>query len=235
MADIFLSHASADRKVAEAICSALESRHHTCWIAIRDVRPGENYMNSIVHALRDCKLVLLVFSQKANFSEEITKELALASKYKKYVIPARVEDVLPTEAFEYALADRQWIDLFKSWDRKLSELSDWIAELVQPKTVKLSEKNVRRLYANFREEFARGHLDIPSILGCLDTDPDPKATLSLTHVTNQYWVDADFDKGPSGIQMKLQHSDSGGYERLYYFKDRDWKYTAIRNWGSFVP
>jgi hypothetical protein len=88
----------------------------------------------------------LVFSKNANLSEEITKELALASKYKKFVVPARVEDVLPTEAFEYALADRRWIDLFKNWDRKVSELSDWIAELVRPKTDKpIPDKNVGRL------------------------------------------------------------------------------------------
>src|SRR6201999_53549 len=106
MPDIFLSHASVDLKITQSICEALEKQHHTCWFASRDVRPGENYMNAIVHALRECKVMLLVFSQNANRSEEITKELALASKYKKFVIPVRVEDVLPTEAFEYALADR---------------------------------------------------------------------------------------------------------------------------------
>jgi hypothetical protein len=79
----FLSHASVDLKVVETICVVLESRHHTCWLANRDVRLGENYMAAIVNALRDCKLMVLVFSDNANRSDEITKELALASKYKK--------------------------------------------------------------------------------------------------------------------------------------------------------
>jgi hypothetical protein len=64
---------------------------------------------------------------------------------------------------------------------------------------------------------------------------ETKVTLSLTHVANEYWVDADFEKKPSGIHMQLQHSDSGGYERLYHFRDGDWKYTSIKNWGSFDP
>jgi hypothetical protein len=186
--------------------------------------------------------MLLVFSKSANASEEITKELALASKYKKYVVPARVEDVLPTEAFEYALADRQWIDLFRDWDRRLSELSDLLAEKAPLRPIEASaedrvgtEHKIKRLYANLRERFSHDGFDIPMILGCMDVDPNPHATLSLTHVTKQYWVDADFAKEAGGIHMKLEHSDSGGYERLYCFKEGDWKYTPIRNWGTFAP
>jgi hypothetical protein len=241
MADIFISHASADLKMAETICSALENRHHTCWMAARDVRPGQNYMNAIVQALRDCRLMLLVFSKHANSSEEITKELALASKYKKYVIPARVEDVLPTEAYEYALADRQWIDLFRDWDRRTSELSNWIAEIAPPKAAKESvslhaEEPVELLYAKIREAFDKKEFDIPFILKCMNADPTPNASLSLTHVNSHYSVDASFNKEPpKGIRMQLEHSDAGGYERLYYFRDGEWKYTPVRHWGSFVP
>jgi TPR repeat protein len=34
---VFISHASADRKLADAICVALELRGIPCWIATRDV------------------------------------------------------------------------------------------------------------------------------------------------------------------------------------------------------
>src|SRR6202012_1698605 len=133
------------------------------------------------------------FSKSANASEEITKELALASKYKKYVVPARVEDVLPTEAFEYALADRQWIDLFKDWDKRVFELSDWIAEreASTPGASKAEDK-LRTEYIRFREAFAnRQYLDQSVVLSCLNIDPNPAATLSLSRVIPQYWESAD--------------------------------------------
>src|ERR1051325_9846052 len=97
---VFISHSSDDAKVARTICAALERRGLSCWMASRDVGPGQNYMETIVRAIRDAKVMVLVFSQHANISNEILKELSLASKYKLNVIPARIEDVVPSEAFE---------------------------------------------------------------------------------------------------------------------------------------
>ena len=42
-AQIFISHSSHDRKIAETIVQALESRGLRCWISSRDVAGGENY------------------------------------------------------------------------------------------------------------------------------------------------------------------------------------------------
>ncbi len=40
---VFISHASADRKVADAIVAALETRGVPCWVATRDVAPGGEF------------------------------------------------------------------------------------------------------------------------------------------------------------------------------------------------
>ena len=51
-APIFISYSSKDQQIAETIYQALEARGHDCWIACRDVRPGENFQEAIVRALR---------------------------------------------------------------------------------------------------------------------------------------------------------------------------------------
>jgi hypothetical protein len=51
--------------------------------------------------------MVLVFSANSNNSEEIKKELVLAGQSQLIVIPVRVEDVTPDEAFAYELATRQ--------------------------------------------------------------------------------------------------------------------------------
>jgi hypothetical protein len=123
---IFICHSSKDQKVAEAICGALEARGFRCWIACRDVAPGENYQEAIVGALRASRLAVLVFTGNANNSDEIKKELSLAGRHHATVIPVRAEDVAPNDALSYELATRQWIDLFSGWDRGIERLSEQI-------------------------------------------------------------------------------------------------------------
>lgn len=119
---VFVSYATADRKEALAVCKAIERRGVKCWISTRDVRPGENYQEAIVRSLRDSRAMVLVFSDAANNSEEIKKELSLASRYRVPVMALRIEDVEPSDAFAYELSTRQWIDAFENWDRSIDAL-----------------------------------------------------------------------------------------------------------------
>ena len=119
---VFVSYATADRKDALAVCKALERRGTKCWISSRDVPPGENYQEAIVRAIRGARAMVLVFSEAANNSDEIKKELSLASKHHVPLMALRIEDVEPSDAFAYELSTRQWIDAFESWDRSIDSL-----------------------------------------------------------------------------------------------------------------
>ena len=120
---VFISHSSKDREPALTVCKALENRGVRCWLAARDIDPGENFQASIHRAIRSAKAMVLVFTQNANSSPEINKELALASQYELMVIPVRVEDVIPNDALAYELATRQWINLFEDWETQVQRLT----------------------------------------------------------------------------------------------------------------
>jgi hypothetical protein len=120
---IFISHSSRDRKIAQTISGALEHRGFRCWISSRDIGPGENFQEAIVRAIRGSRLMVLVFTGHANNSNEIKKEMALASQNNLAVIPIRVEDVVPNDAFAYEFATRQWIDTFDNWEQAIERLS----------------------------------------------------------------------------------------------------------------
>ena len=124
---IFISHSSKDQKVAQTICTALETRGLTCWVYSRNIQPGQNFQEQIVRAIRAAKIMVLVFTANANSSNEIKKELALASQNNLVVIPVRIEDVIPNEAFAYEFATRQWIDLFDDWESSIARLVELIA------------------------------------------------------------------------------------------------------------
>lgn len=131
-ANIFISFAAQDRKVANTLCQALESRGFKCWISSRDILPGENFQIAIVRSIRKAKLMLLVFTANSNNSEEMNKELALASQQKLTVVPLRIEDVAPNDAFAYEFATRQWIDFFADWELAMGALASQIANVLGP-------------------------------------------------------------------------------------------------------
>jgi hypothetical protein len=131
-ANIFISFASQDRKVATTLCAALESRGFSCWISSRDIAPGDNFQSAIVRAIRNAKMMLLVFTANSNASDEMSKELALASQQKLIVVPLRVEDVAPNEAFAYEFATRQWIDFFADWEAAINQLCVRLAQAMPP-------------------------------------------------------------------------------------------------------
>jgi tetratricopeptide (TPR) repeat protein len=132
---VFISYATADRKHALSVCKAIERRGAKCWISMRDVAPGENYQEAIVRAIRDASAVVLVFSGAANNSDEIKKELSLASRYHIPVIALRIEDVEPSDAFAYELSTRQWIDAFVDWDKSIDALVSRIGQLSESEPV----------------------------------------------------------------------------------------------------
>ena len=125
---MFVSYATADRKQALAVCKAIERRGVQCWISSRDVAPGQNYQEAIVRSLRDAAAMVLIFSRAANTSNEIKKELSLASRFQVPVMALRIEDVEPSDAFAYELSTRQWIDASEGWEQSIDSL---VGEITQ--------------------------------------------------------------------------------------------------------
>src|SRR5258708_9016349 len=88
--------------------------------------PGENFRIAVVRASRSAKIMLLVFTANSNNSDEMNKELALASQNKLMVVPLRIDDVRPNDAFAYEFATRQWIDFFADWETAIEQLAQRI-------------------------------------------------------------------------------------------------------------
>ena len=126
---VFVSYATADRKQALSVCKAIEARGAKCWISTRDVEPGENCQEAIVRSIRQAGAMVLVFSDAANNSDEIKKELSLASRFHVPVMALRIEDVEPSDAFAYELSTRQWIDAFEGWDQSIDTLVGKLEQL----------------------------------------------------------------------------------------------------------
>nr|HEV7952737.1 toll/interleukin-1 receptor domain-containing protein [Candidatus Acidoferrales bacterium] len=133
--DVFISYSSHDKPTADAACAALESRGMRCWIAPRDVFPGEEYAASLVRALHESRVMVLVFSSGANRSPQVLREVERAVSRGVPILPLRIEDVPPSEAMEYYISSRHWLDaLTPPLEQHLVRLADTVKFLLSRAT-----------------------------------------------------------------------------------------------------
>jgi TolB-like protein/Flp pilus assembly protein TadD len=107
---VFISHASKDKPIADAICEQLESAGIKCWIAPRDIEPGSDWTEGIIQGIDSCRVFVLVFSESANGSEHVRREVAKAVSLGLAVIPFRTEEVNLSSSLSYFLGTVHWLD-----------------------------------------------------------------------------------------------------------------------------
>src|SRR5438046_1110196 len=108
--DVFISHSSQDKPVADAVCAALEGGALRCWLVPRDVQPGRSFAGEITRAIQRSKVMVLVFSAHSNTSEQVLREVQLAANSHLHIVQFRIEDVLPNDDLEYYLSTPHWLD-----------------------------------------------------------------------------------------------------------------------------
>jgi hypothetical protein len=129
--DVFISFASSDQQVAGEVCAGLEARGIRCWIAPRDVSPGTEYAYAIVQAIEESRVLVLLFSNAANSSRQIAREVERATSRGIPLIPFRIEEVVPSKSLGYFLGAVHWLDAFPAPpERHVPALADAIFRIL---------------------------------------------------------------------------------------------------------
>jgi hypothetical protein len=108
--DVFISYSSQDKPTADAICAVMEHQGIRCWIAPRDVLPGQQWAGSILRAIAKARVVVLVFSAASNTSPQVLREIERAVHNGTAIIPFRIEDVPFNESLEFFISTPHWLD-----------------------------------------------------------------------------------------------------------------------------
>jgi hypothetical protein len=108
--DVFISYPHQDKAVADAACARLETEAVRCWIAPRDILPGQEWAASIARAVEQSRVMVLVFSSHANQSKQVRREVQLAFEKEKPVIPFRIEAITPVSSLAYYMGSIHWLD-----------------------------------------------------------------------------------------------------------------------------
>lgn len=159
--DVFISHSSKDSKVAQDICTFLEEREISCWIAPRDVTPGKSFGEEIIDAISETHATVLILSENSNNSLHVINEVERAVAKGKPIFPVRVRNVLPSKALELFISSSNWLDAWEPpIEQKANQLAAAIGAMLNRTTLKRNSQNGG---ANDKEKLADKKLTVPTI------------------------------------------------------------------------
>jgi hypothetical protein len=91
----------------------VKSSGREVWIDKGGIQAGEGWAGEIVRAIKGAKSVVVMCSPQAFESDHIKREVYLADRYKKPMLPVFLEAAKMPEDFEYFFAGVQWLELFR--------------------------------------------------------------------------------------------------------------------------
>jgi hypothetical protein len=113
---VFLSYARRDQEFADRLVAALEGHGVNVWVDRQDIPGGAAWEAAIGEALSVSSAVLVVLSPASVTSEYVPKELSLAEKYDRPIVPILYEswegsaDAAAVKRVEFQLAGLQYVD-----------------------------------------------------------------------------------------------------------------------------
>lgn len=113
MSDIFISYSRYDSDVVNELVTLLEREGYSVWIDRDGIESGDDFKRVILKAIKESKVVLFFSSEHSNVSDWTAKEIGVAVKYKKHIIPIMLDDSNFNEAVEFDLINLDYVDYSK--------------------------------------------------------------------------------------------------------------------------
>ena len=124
------------------MCAYLEQHKIRCFVAYRDIPKGVVWAKAIVEALDESKMMVVVFSEEFNLSDQVDREIELASEDKKPILTFRISDAMFKGAKKYYLKNINWIDAFPHPEAMFDSLLDNICRLIGRPSFDVNSKPV---------------------------------------------------------------------------------------------
>jgi hypothetical protein len=115
----FISYSRTDADFVLRLCQDLRGAGTSIWLDKLDIRPGEDWDESIARALAECGRMVIVLSPTSVASDNVLDEVGYALSKKKPIIPILLQDC----EVPYRLNRIQYIDFRNSYDDGFKELS----------------------------------------------------------------------------------------------------------------
>jgi TolB-like protein len=111
--EVFISYAAKDRTRVLDLVERLRTAGVSVWIDQMGIEGATMWSQEIVAAIRSCKVLILAISENSADSENVVKEVALASEGRKRILPVYIRQAEIPESMAYQLAGIQRIEFFE--------------------------------------------------------------------------------------------------------------------------
>ncbi len=109
--EVFVSYSHRNAETVLPIVETVEAKGLSIWIDKEEMRAGQGWAGQIVRAIKSAERFCLMCSEQAFESDHVRREVYLADKYGKAMVPIKLDGAEMPEDIEYFLAGRQWVDL----------------------------------------------------------------------------------------------------------------------------
>src|SRR5256885_3342968 len=107
MPDIFISYSRKDAAQALELAERLRVRGIDVWIDQSGIEAAKSWSKEIVRAIDECKAFLVLISTSAQQSQNVSREVGIASESKKPMLPVLLEDIKLSDELRYHLSGIQ--------------------------------------------------------------------------------------------------------------------------------
>ena len=108
--DVFISYSRRDEDFIKQLYQKLIDSGISTWYDRKNIEVGNQWAADIVLGIKECKIFVLVVSPDSTASVNVRKEVDLAMRYQKQIVPLIWRPTDIPVAMEYQLAGIQWIE-----------------------------------------------------------------------------------------------------------------------------
>ena len=251
--DVFISYSRYDTEVVDEFVATLEAEGFSVWIDRDGIESGEAFKRVILRAIKESQVVLFFSSEHSNQSDWTAKEIGVAVKYKKHIIPIKLDDSNFNEDVEFDLINLDFVDyaddskrtgmkerMLKTLRNKLGKgkIGSKVREEVEYERFERENIERKRTISNIIEGVARRNEEIEekeknrqirakycegALNGLFSVSPTKKVLFSKGNL--QYQISTGVWKFAD-----CQFNFLGGYNRKIIFRKRD--RIDLFGWGT---
>ena len=114
--DVFVSYSFANSDIVLPMVDDMQETGTQIWIDREQLKPGMQWAGNIVRAIKATDIFCLMCSAQSFASDHVRREIYLADKYDKPILPVMLDAATMPEDIEYFLIDRQFLDMTRIED-----------------------------------------------------------------------------------------------------------------------
>ncbi len=118
---VFVSYSRANDMTVLPLVEGAKRAGRKFWLDQQGISAGDGWAGEIVRAIKAAGGVVVMCSQAAFESDHVKREIYLADRYKKRLVPVFIEQAVPPEDFEYFFAGVQSLNLYDTPEDERSE------------------------------------------------------------------------------------------------------------------